>query len=73
MQADQSVTVYRYWVVPPQGAHRAMSSDMATLDVIERELGSAALVGTAKLVPETEVDPQGHYRRIATGWGEWMD
>lgn len=73
MQVDQGVTVYRYWVTPPQGVHRSMSTDMATLDVIEREIGSAPLVGTAKVVPEAEVDRHGHYRRLATGWGEWVD
>jgi hypothetical protein len=50
-----------------------MSSDMATMDVIEQVLESSPLVGTAKVVPETELDHEGRYRRMPTGWGDLSD
>ena len=41
----------------------------ATLEAI-KALGGDPIEGTAQTVLLSDLDRQGHYRRVATGWGE---
>lgn len=69
MQAADSVVVYSLRLHPARPENLAMAAFKAPLDVI-KALGGEPVAGTAQAVPRSELDRQGRYRRIATGWGE---
>ena len=48
----------------------AIATYKATRGTIVDRLKGTVLEGTGEEVPENELDPNGRYRRIATGWGE---
>jgi hypothetical protein len=64
-----TLTVFGFKVFDPETREMQVVGCKATLDAIGR-LGLAEPVpGTAEDVPLHAVDPQGRYRRVATGWG----
>ena len=69
MQEVDSVVVYSLRLYPAHTENLEMAGFKATLDVI-KALGAEPIAGTAQSVPRSELDRQGRYRRIATGWGE---
>jgi hypothetical protein len=69
MQEENSAEVYAFKL--SEGFHelaRTMTFK-ATRDTIQA-LGGEVLEGTKQRVPSSELDEQGHYRRINTGWGD---
>ncbi len=70
-RAERTVTVYAFDLIDegPERPRRARFK--APMDVILREHRHAAVIlqGTAEEVLASELDAEGRYRRIATGWG----
>jgi hypothetical protein len=70
MRHQDIVTVYSFLVqsfVPEATMH---SSFKAQRDVIVDKYGGQVLEGTAEEVSLSELDSEGRFRRVATGWGE---
>ncbi len=70
MHEHDVVTVYSFLVqsFPPEMATQARFKAPRAL-IIQKFQGQV-LEGTAEQVPISELDAEGRYRRIATGWGE---
>lgn len=73
MPTHDTVTVYSF-LVPDlayldDGGGR-VSSFKATRDAIIKQHGGHVLEGTAQPVGRDELDAQGRYQRVATGWGD---
>lgn len=68
-QSDQTVTVYSFRTIEqdPQGCHVAPFK--APRELIATRFGGEVLEGTGVEVDAGDLDVQGRYRRIATGWG----
>jgi len=69
VQDEPTVTVYSFRV---QGEHREdlrIAGFKATREAI-RALKGDLLAGTGQQIRLAELDQQGRYRRVATGWGE---
>jgi hypothetical protein len=69
MQDDKSADVYAFKL--SEGFHelaRTMTFK-ATPDTIQA-LGGELLQGTKERVPASELDAQGRYKRVNTGWGD---
>ena len=64
-----SATVFSFITREGLAGAIALAPYKATLEAIEEE-GGKVLEGTGQDVPAQEVDDHGHYRRLATGWGE---
>lgn len=69
MKATDSIVVYSLRLYPAQPENLEVAGFKAPLDLI-RALGGEPIAGTGQSVPRSELDRQGRYRRIATGWGE---
>jgi hypothetical protein len=69
MQEAASVVVYSLRVYPAHIENPEVAGFKAPLDII-KALGGDPIAGTAQSVLRSELDHQGRYRRIATGWGE---
>lgn len=69
MEQTETVTVFSFRVFDTESRDMRLSRYKAPRDVIAR-LGGEALEGTSEHVSHAELDKQGRYRRIATGWGE---
>jgi hypothetical protein len=63
-----TVVVYNYWVTDASSSTQTVSTSKATLEAIRNDLRAVPLMGTAEAVPLSRLDPEGHYRRIASGW-----
>ena len=70
MNSTETVEVFDFRTFDLQSRAWRRSKFKATRDNIVSNLGGEVLEGTARDVPRAEVDEHGHYRRIATGWGE---
>jgi hypothetical protein len=73
MEQIDSVTVYSFTIVDlHQLDAQAMrlSSYKATRESIRARRGAEVLEGTGQKVSRAELDEEGRYRRMATGWGE---
>jgi hypothetical protein len=68
MQQEPTVTVYNFRVQRARPEELDMAPFKAPRETI-RALGGEPLAGTAEDVPRDQLDEQGRYRRIATGWG----
>lgn len=69
MSNERTVTVYGYLPGLSLGSLRHSWRHKAPREVIERH-AAELIEGTAEDVPETELDDEGLFCRIATGWGE---
>ncbi|MBT9594850.1 MAG: hypothetical protein IV094_02530 [Vitreoscilla sp.] len=69
MDDSNVVTVYSFRVYTGHAERPQVSPHKATKEAIV-QLGGELLKGTAQQVPARALDPQGHFRRVATGWGE---
>lgn len=65
-----TVTVYAFRLPEPTAECPSIAAFKAPRDDIEQRYGGEVLEGTAESVPVDELDADGRYRRIATGWGE---
>lgn len=70
MEQRESVKVYSYRVFDMAANGMSVSRYKATREAIVSRLGGEVLEGTEHQVARAELDEQGRYRRIATGWGE---
>ena len=70
MDTADLVTVYNFWTFGNTAESRALSTSKAPRDVIVGALRAEVVPGTGQAVLRSELDRHGHYRRIATGWGE---
>ena len=70
MNSTETVEVFDFRTFDLQSRVWHRSKFKATRDTIVSNLGGEVLEGTGRDVPRAEVDEHGHYRRIATGWGE---
>lgn len=73
MEPGDSVTVYSFSVVDLRELDTQatrLSKYKATRESIAACPGAVVLEGTGQEVSRAELDEQGRYRRIATGWGE---
>jgi hypothetical protein len=62
------VTVYNYWVINGSSSRSEMSTAKATLEKIRDDLGTAPVMGTGHEVDKAELDTEGFFRRVPTGW-----
>lgn len=69
MEYQQTVTVYSFRVfeLEPEAYHVARFK--APRALIEQRYRGEVLEGTGEDVDASELDAEGRYRRIATGWG----
>ena len=63
-------TVYAYQVFDFQSKTMEVATYKASRQTIVQVFGGEVLEGTAEDVPSAELDAQGRWHRIATGWGE---
>jgi hypothetical protein len=70
MEQGQTVKVYSFRVFDINANGLRVAKHKATRDAIVSRFGGEVLEGTAQDVPSAELDEQGRFRRIATGWGE---
>ena len=70
MEQQDTVKVYSFRVFDPSAMEMCISKYKATREAIVSHLGGEVLEGTDHSVSPGELDDQGRYRRIATGWGE---
>jgi len=69
MQDQDVVKVYAFRVFGNHVESPRLASFKATRETIQR-LGGELVAGTEEGVARTQLDGEGRYRRIATGWGE---
>jgi hypothetical protein len=69
MKDVDSVVVYSLRLYPARVENLELAGFKAPLDLI-KALGAEPVAGTAQSVLRSDLDRQGRYRRIATGWGE---
>ncbi|MDE2394202.1 MAG: hypothetical protein KGL43_04600 [Burkholderiales bacterium] len=69
MNAAQFVKVYSFQLYETQFESPLVAPYKAPLDLIQA-LGGSPLKGTDEDVPAHDLDEQGRFRRVATGWGE---
>lgn len=70
MKSTETVEVFDFRTFDLESRVWRRSKFKATRDTIVSNLGGEVLEGTGRDVPLAELDKHGHYRRIATGWGE---
>ena len=64
------VTVYNFWTRDYAPESKSLSKFKAPREVIVDVLKAEIVEGTGQEVLRSELDNEGRYRRIATGWGE---
>ena len=70
MRTRNLVTVFNFSESRRSSDAPALATYKATREAIVEHLKGTVLEGTGEEVAEEELDAQGRYRRIATGWGE---
>ncbi|MEK8033960.1 hypothetical protein AACH06_24305 [Ideonella sp. DXS29W] len=68
MQASETISVYSFRVYHGHCESPELAPFKATREAI-LALGGQVLEGTDEDVPPDELDADGHFRRIPTGWG----
>jgi thiamine phosphate synthase YjbQ (UPF0047 family) len=66
----QEVTVFSFHTLESGFESSAVSTFKATREAIVQVHGGDVIEGTGQRVSVDELDTQGRYRRVATGWGE---
>lgn len=69
MENRDTVKVYCFRVFDPALCAMRLAAFKASRKTITSHLGGEVLEGTEQDVSTDELDEQGRYRRIATGWG----
>jgi hypothetical protein len=69
MVSSDHVTVYSFRVFDSSFEVSHVEPFKATRQAIERLSGAQVLDGTAEDVDSEELDSDGHWRRVPTGWG----
>lgn len=69
MQASDTVTVYSFRLLELEAEAYHVAPFKAPRAVISERFGGEVLEGTGLEVDPDDLDAQGRYRRIATGWG----
>ncbi len=67
---DQQVTVFSFRTLDSGFESSAVSAFKATREAIAEVYQGDVIEGTGQRVSAEELDAQGRYRRVATGWGE---
>jgi hypothetical protein len=70
MSVQESAKVDSYVEFDPSRKAMRVAPYKAEREAILTRLGGEVLEGTVVEVPREELDPQGRFRRLATGWGE---
>jgi hypothetical protein len=70
MEQRQTVKVYSFRVFDVHANGLRVAKHKATREAIVSQLGGEVLEGTGQDVSPAELDEEGRFRRIATGWGE---
>jgi hypothetical protein len=70
MDDQEQVTVYNFWTQGSTAESRIVSTSKAPLDLIKNVLKAQVVEGTGHQVSRSELDAEGLFRRVATGWGE---
>jgi hypothetical protein len=70
MSAHNLVTVFNFSESRRSSDAPPLATYKATRETIVERLKGTVLEGTGEEVSEDELDAQGRYRRIASGWGE---
>ena len=70
MNDTQTVTVFYFQTLDDGVEMARMAGYKATREQIAAMHSAKILEGTGERVPASELDAQGHYRRLPTGWGE---
>jgi hypothetical protein len=69
MDTSKIVTVYNFSQFEVGSDTPVVSGFKAQRQAIARIFKGQVLEGTAEEVPESELDQDGRFRRVATGWG----
>lgn len=69
MDASKTVTVYNFSQFEIGSDTPVVSSFKAQRQAIAKTFKGQVLEGTGEDVPESELDHDGRFRRVATGWG----
>jgi len=70
MEHRETVKIYSFQVFDIHCNGLRIGKHKATREAITSRFGGEVLEGTAQDVSPAELDEQGRFRRIATGWGE---
>jgi hypothetical protein len=70
MSEDKTVTVYSFLVVELRPESPRVPAFKVPREQILEKFKGQVLEGTGEEVSITELDAEGRYRRIATGWGQ---
>jgi hypothetical protein len=70
MEETNPVTVYNFWTYDKGPESPTLAPYKATHEEITRRWHGRVADGTGQSVAMSELDAQGRYRRVATGWGE---
>jgi len=70
MEHRELVKVYSFRVFDEGNRDWRIAPHKAPRDVVVERFGGEVLEGTAHEVAPDELDGQGRYRRLATGWGD---
>jgi hypothetical protein len=70
MNHPQQVTVFAFRIVDAGPEAVSISSFKASREAVVERYRGEVLEGTAEVVLADELDAEGRYRRVATGWGE---
>lgn len=69
MDTSKSVTVYNFSQFDVGSDAPVVSGFKAQRQAIAKIFKGQVLEGTGEEVPESELDQDGRFRRVATGWG----
>lgn len=70
MQVADTVTVYAFQVFDLAAAGYRISPFKAPRELVAQRFGGEVLEGTDEGVPMSDLDGEGRFRRVATGWGD---
>lgn len=73
MDDDRTVTVYHFRVYEGAGELPRVIGFKTTRDRIEGDYLGEVIEGTAETIAVTDLDEDGCYHRVATGWGALTD
>lgn len=69
MEDDRTVTVYHFRVYEGAGELPRVIGFKTTRDRIEADYLGEVIEGTAETIDVADLDEDGCYHRVATGWG----
>lgn len=69
MVATDTITVYAFRIIEAHFEMSRVAPYKATRSAIERVYRAEVIEGTGEQVDVDQLDADGHYRRLPTGWG----